>query len=237
MFTALPIISVAVLDKQLPKNTCEDNPAAFREQKGVAFSTALFASWIFRAFAHSCVIFFIPMRAIGGVGLSHVDGKQSDFWFFSTTVFFCCALLPTFLIFLLMNSINIFHIIAFLCSFLSIFIVILILNTPLFSSVNPDLTGVVYRQFASPTWWLTVIVTLSIPILAEVTYLYLKRQLRPTFTQILQEKLFLARKEIKSSVDISHADAVAASRKHLYGASAPDVDAVTIEYTTHTKHM
>ncbi len=200
MFTALPVISLAVLDKPLPKNTCEDNPTAFREQKGVAFSGSLFASWIFRSFWHAAIIFFFPVMSVGYDNRPSMDGKQSDLWFFSTSVFFATALLPTFLIFFLMQSINLFHIIAFLCSFVSIIVVIIILNTPFFSGINPDLTGVVYRQFASPTFWLTLIISLAVPLLVECCYLFIKRQIQPTFTQILQEKLFHHRKAEREAI-------------------------------------
>ena len=197
MFTALPIISVSVLDKALPRNTCEDNPAVFREEKRKAFNGCIFFSWLMRSLVHGLIVFWVPVLSLGAGVTQPSDGRVTGLWFVSTTVFFATVLLPTFFIFFLMQSINIFHIIAVLCSLLALYVVPILLNVEAFNSLNPDLQGEIFTQFSSVSYWLTVIITLAIPILFELGVRFAMRLFRPTLTQILQEKLFLARKTEK----------------------------------------
>jgi len=52
MFTALPVMVVAVWDQHLPRETLENNPLAYKEAKGRVFTVRKFWSWIFRSFLH-----------------------------------------------------------------------------------------------------------------------------------------------------------------------------------------
>jgi len=194
IFTAFPIISVAVLDKALPRNTLEDNPVAFREAKYKAFNGLVFFSWLLRSLVHGIIIFLVPMTALNTGVTQANDGRVTGLWFVSTTIFFATALLPTFFIFFLMQSINIFHVIAVFVSLFSLYVIPIILNSEGFSSLAPDLLGVVYLKYSSPLYWLTVIMALIIPILFELSVRYIVREVSPSFTQILQEKLILARR-------------------------------------------
>jgi len=202
MFTALPIISLAVLDKQLPRNSCEDNPMVFASQKGVVFNALVFASWIFRSFSHAIILFFFALLGTSWNNVVHSDGQVSDLWFFSTTVFFATALLPTFLIFTLMLSVNIFHIIAFLCSIVSIFLVITIINTEAFFGIDTEITGVVYQMYMSPVFWLTLALSIAVPMILEILYLYIQREYFPTLTDLIRESLWLDRSGGNRSIDV-----------------------------------
>jgi magnesium-transporting ATPase (P-type) len=227
MFTALPIISLAVLDKPLPKNTCEDNPAAFREQKYRVFNPAVFASWMFRAVLHSCIAFFIPLYALDDVSPS-TGGHTVDLWYFSTIVFFAVALVPTFLIFFVMQSIQLFHVIAVVLSVAGIILVSYIVNTPLFSFINPDLTDTIDLQFQSASYWLTLVLAVAVPLLLELIYRFVQRQFSPSFTQVLQEKLAISR-HAEKTINKSSASAAAPS-KSLQGAPDVELDVLNSDY-------
>lgn len=201
MFTALPILSVAVLDKPLPKAMLENNPIAFKEQKHQAFNAFVFGCWILRSFLHSISIFFFPLLTFGYQNVAKSDGTSHDLWFWSTTVFFGAALLPTFQVIFIMQSIQIVHLIFILLSIVAIFFVIFLLE--LFISLNPGLYGVVSQMYTAPSFWLTLALSVLTPLLIEMAFRFIKRQCRPTFTHILQELLYIAREKEKDTASSS----------------------------------
>jgi magnesium-transporting ATPase (P-type) len=98
VFTATPIMACAVLNKHLPRSTLENNPAAYREAKNKAFTSIGFLGWIMRSVIHSIILFFIPLGTIGYNNISYSGDPGHGLWYFSTSVYFCVVMVPTFLI-------------------------------------------------------------------------------------------------------------------------------------------
>jgi len=96
-----------------------------------------------------------------------------------------------------MASITLLHFISVVGSLVTIFVAIYILNALL--GVNPNLYHVMDFEFKSPTVWLTLILSTSIPLLMELAFRAMKREIQPAFSVILQEKLRLKRKDLRGT--------------------------------------
>ena len=53
IYTALPVLALAVLDQPLPARTLQDHPVIYRSSRRQAFSPRIFMQWIVRAFLHA----------------------------------------------------------------------------------------------------------------------------------------------------------------------------------------
>lgn len=187
MYTALPVLFVAVFDKMLPQSTLSDHPEIYRRAKHGAFNPPIFASWILRAFVHGVIIFFIPYAAIGTTNVNHIDGKSNDLWFFSTVCYFITVLAPTFLIIFEMANVTLIHWIGVFISVFTLFLCNWLIN--LFPSLVPDEYGVVNNIYSSPSFWFLTVLTLSICMLIELAGRGLQREFFPTMIQVYQEIL------------------------------------------------
>jgi magnesium-transporting ATPase (P-type) len=208
IITALPIIALAIMDKHLPRHTAENNVIAYKEQQYQSFNFYVFSLWIIRSMLHSALLYFIPYICLmhenpfPSYGSKSDDGSQvsrgtMDMWYFSTTVYFATALLPTLNILFLTKSIQLINIIAIGLSFIASFLLPWVLSLEFLFWLNPDATGQVNLMFSSPTWWLTLIITVFIPLLSELTWQVLLVQYFPSLTQILQEQLYVTRQQEK----------------------------------------
>jgi len=191
MYTALPVIAVAVLDRVLPQSLLENTPEAYAQQKGTAFTASIFARWILRSCLHGLCIFFVPVLALDGRGVNVAapGGQTHDWWVTSTVVYFAVVLVPTFMILYEMNSWTFLHMTAIAISVFTLYFCTWLIN--LLSAIDPDLYGVVDRIYANANAWLTLVMTVGIPLIVELTFRYAHRQFSPTYTEVLQEHDFI----------------------------------------------
>eukprot|EP00808_Paulinella_micropora_P013493 g57589.t1 len=229
--TAFPIMALAISDQRLDHATLQNNPIAYAEAKGRAFRLKGFFSWIFRAFLHGFICFFIPYIALNEdiVGWKKTNGWTHGLWYNSTVVYITICIMPNILVLFSVVTINAIMWLALGVSFLCIFSLILIANILL--DYNPDLYGVVNLLLVSPHVWLIFLLACVSPILLELLFRGLYRDLRPSYSQILQERILLRMKEVDrreakrlgsavsnmvttNLVDFSEYDAKWAHRKH-----------------------
>jgi magnesium-transporting ATPase (P-type) len=64
IFTALPVMAIAIFDRDLKANVAEDFPQLYKQgQKRRFFSFSIFAAYVLNSIFHSFVCFIIPMYA------------------------------------------------------------------------------------------------------------------------------------------------------------------------------
>jgi len=185
VFTALPVIATAVLDRSLPAKLLENTPEAYQQNKGTLFGPWIFTRWIIRAVLHSLCIFFVPVLAMDQQFVARSDGLTHDLWYTSTICYYCVVLLPTLIILFEMQSQTIVHYISIGISLVTLFLFVYLINV--FRTLDSDLYGVINRLYGTASAWLIIIITVAIPLIVEGTFRAFKRHLRPTYTQILQE--------------------------------------------------
>jgi len=199
VFTALPILVVAVFDKPLSASFLQDNPRLYQLQKHTAFDPMIFSGWILRAFMHACIIYFIPYAAFGVDNVSQSDGSADGLWFFSMTVYYCTVMTPTLLIMYDMSNITFLHWMSILCSVAALFIITLIMN--FMTSLVPDLNGLITLMYATAMFWLVLIVTVGACMILELIWRAWMRELYPTVVQIYQEIMRMPPEQQKRMLD------------------------------------
>jgi len=140
------------------------------------------------------ILFFMAYGAIGDPDVVTSNGQPGGIWAFSIVVFMNVVCTAGLLIMFDMASITLLHAFSVAISMFGIIVLCFLLN--LTRSFNPNLYHVLNVLYASPTFWLTLIVSVSIPMLMELAFRAAKRELRPAYAVILQEKLRLKRKDI-----------------------------------------
>jgi len=117
-------------------------------------------------------------------------------------------LVPTFLILFVMLSITFFHFMAIFLSILALFVMCFMAS--FFVTLNSDLYGIIGEVYADPMAWLTMILALMTPMALELLWRGLKRDLRPTLTEILQERI---RKRKRNEIKIKKGNTEKKRRK------------------------
>lgn len=190
IFTALPVMALAVLDQALPRSVLEDNVVAYRAAKGGAFGAKVFASWILRSVTHAGIVFMFTYPGL--VNVTTESGHSAGMWHGSTSTYIAVVLVPTFLALLVIKSVTVIHMLSILISVVSLFFFLYVLNIAYVDmelDLNPDLYGVVNQIFASPLAWLTLLLAVMIPLLLEAAWLGLKQELCPDMVTVMQERL------------------------------------------------
>jgi len=186
LYTAAPVMSVAIFDRILERETLENNPEAYRSLRvAPLFTLEQFLGWITRAFAHGCVIFFIAFLALGSDNISKRDGCEHGLYLVAAVVFTCVVLLATFLIVLDMHSITWVHVGSLTISIMFYFIVVFVFSS--FPDFNVTYYGIPERMFSSPTVWLVIGVTTLVPLMMEVAVRHFFSQYEKPLVQLLRE--------------------------------------------------
>lgn len=141
MYTALPVMVVAVCDRVLERATLENNPELYRSLRfSPFFSTDQFLGWVTRSLAHGCLIFFIAYLALGYDNVVLRDGKDHGLYLVAAVIFVCVVLVATFVIVLNMDSITILHATSIGFSLFSLFFILILFS--IFPDFNATLYGV-----------------------------------------------------------------------------------------------
>ncbi len=186
LYTATPVMVVAVFDRVLERDVLENNPEAYKSLNyAPPFTTDQFVSWIVRAFSHGCVIFFIAFLALGSDNVALEDGREHGLYMVAAAIFMCVVLTATFLIILDMSSLTILHWLSLAFSVVTLFSIMIIFSV--FPDFNATLYGVVLRMFSSSTVWLTIVVTTCVPILIEISVRHFFALYDKTLIQLLRE--------------------------------------------------
>jgi magnesium-transporting ATPase (P-type) len=188
LFTALPIIIVAIFNQPLPPQVLEDNPLAYRAQRGTQFSSKAFTRWVKRVFLHSLMLYFIPMFCLAGrFEVASDTGHTTGMWAVSTATFVCLVLLVTCILVFEMATITLLHTAVTVASLCSLFLFMAILSS--MQVLNPDLYGVVFEFVGQPRIWFIIGFTVSLPLIIELAWRGLRAHLRPTMSQVILERL------------------------------------------------
>mmetsp|Transcript_11120 Transcript_11120/g.21123 ORF Transcript_11120/g.21123 Transcript_11120/m.21123 type:complete len:1543 (+) Transcript_11120:74-4702(+) len=191
-FTSMPVIIVAWFDQPVARPELENNPSVYREARGTKFSVGIFIAWVFRAFAHSFIVFYLCAGVFLTTSSHTPDGLDYSMMFFSTTIFVIICFLPTVMLFFELRTINLFHHISvWFCSVGSLFF---------FSSIFSleyldDFYYLFFHMLLDGKFWLAVVLCLGVTFVLELMYRGWWVTFRPSFTQLTIEKVFVSHKD------------------------------------------
>lgn len=181
VFTALPIIVLAIWDQPLPAKLLENAPQIYRENRLTPpFTGHAFLLWVVRALAHGAFIYFVTQLSYN---------NDVDLMTFSTAVYFQVSVLPNVFIFFCINTMNLLLFFAICLTLIGIFLGLVVAS--LLPSLNPDLYGVVLRMFSEPIFWLITAYCLTIPVLFEMLGRYVLSSYSHSLLELLRQALYL----------------------------------------------
>eukprot|EP00002_Diphylleia_rotans_P002255 TRINITY_DN1142_c0_g1_i3.p1 TRINITY_DN1142_c0_g1~~TRINITY_DN1142_c0_g1_i3.p1 ORF type:complete len:1128 (-),score=228.66 TRINITY_DN1142_c0_g1_i3:381-3764(-) len=198
-FTSLPIMAIAVFDRDIPKSQMSKFPQLYTyRQKFERFDLKSFWLWIFDGFIHSLLCFFFPLLVFYNrtSTLENGIGGGDSLWALGTTSYTCIILMVNLKV-AFMNSTwtgwNWFFNIA---SVVSWFVFVLIYHS-IDVVVLAELYGVFYKLAQMPAYWLTVFATPVLGCMIDFGVTSIYRFVHPKNTDIIREMVMVQRRNRK----------------------------------------
>jgi magnesium-transporting ATPase (P-type) len=186
IFTALPIIVVATLDKDVPSKIIYRFPHLYTEcQKGVFFNWKTMSRWILLAIAQAFIVWILPTLTFSNVPFT--NGQMADMWLISTVVFSCMIFVVSLQLAFETRYWTILHHLAMWGSIALWIVVSLIISTSWILPFYPEMYGLTFIFYASPNYYFTLVITTTVALLPEVIWLYVERTYIPKLVHIAQE--------------------------------------------------
>ena len=181
LFTSLPIIFAAILDKDLSKKTVRSMPQLY--ETGLfdhEFNMPIFIAWLVRGIGESALVFFIAYLAYHEEVIDS-NGFAGGLWSIGICVYTSVVTLVTVKLALYINSWNIFQPIIMIFSWF-----LWIAFTLLFGQFSGTHYLVAPRIMATITFWATVLLTTAVCLTYELTWLTVQRWFFPHNYQTAQ---------------------------------------------------
>jgi phospholipid-translocating P-type ATPase (flippase) len=197
LFTASPIMVLAIVDRGLSRVTCENNPSAYKAiLNGAYFNLRIFFAWVAKSFLHGTIIFFLVFGSYGmDENVDSKDGKTHGLAFLGTVGYTIVVLVSNWRILLEYVSITWIHHLFFWLTFFGYFLGVWIWTLPVTQSFNPDMVGVVERMYGSGAW-LVMLVTVTAVMVIEFAIAAYNVQFRPSVSQVLRERERMTPEEV-----------------------------------------
>jgi phospholipid-translocating P-type ATPase (flippase) len=174
-FTAVPIMVLAVYDRDVPDHIVESFPELYKQgHKHVFFNKWNFIGWVANSIYHSAVCFFIPLYCMQNN--LFMDGQEMDMISFGICIYTCVLITVTTKCVIEMSSYTWIHHVSVYASVIVWFLFVL-----LYGSLDYKITirhYLLYREmydilqewrlFGNPGFWIIVVLTVTIACLRDI---------------------------------------------------------------------
>lgn len=185
LFTALPIMALAIFDRDVSPEIAEKYPELYVQgKKDTFFSATIFIGWLLNALWHSAVCFIIPVYAnyYGVFSIGSLSGQTMDMLGTGTMMYTAVLFTVTLKCILETSSFTLIHIISIILSILLWFSFVFsygwiwfMFQSYLFPFEEAyDFAGQ-YRIVFTANFWLTTIITAVIANLRDMAWKFFKR--------------------------------------------------------------
>ncbi|XP_073384962.1 putative phospholipid-transporting ATPase 9 isoform X3 [Physcomitrium patens] len=201
VFTALPIMVVAVIDQDVTAAQSLKYPELYRAgQRSELFNIKTSCLWLLNSWYCSMIIFFFPVLMLGPCAFRS-DGQVGAHQDFGQAMFTGIILVPNLQVFLSIQYFTWIHHIAIWGSILSWYLFILV-----FGSLPPKLSTVAYKEFSEVlapaiSYWLLQLLVVIASLLPDFACRSYKWIFQPTNCQIVLE---LARLQVAADQRPDH---------------------------------
>eukprot|EP00741_Cyanophora_paradoxa_P005052 tig00000851_g4894.t1 len=192
-FTLAPIILVGILDQDVSAASSEENPRLYLAgQWGMDFNAKRMAVWLAQAIAHSCVVYFMCVGAVGK-DAPLPDGTGGGLYYLGTVVNFCLVLTVTYKICLetrhwtWLNHLFTWGSVAFWFLFVIVYSAML--------KISSDFYFLAYAMFKTAAFWLCALLVPVVANLPDFCFKYITANYFPTYLEIIRELQRLALRE------------------------------------------
>uniref|UniRef100_A0A6B2KYB5 Phospholipid-transporting ATPase n=1 Tax=Arcella intermedia TaxID=1963864 RepID=A0A6B2KYB5_9EUKA len=180
IYTALPYLSLGLFEKDLDEEIVMKNPRVYRDHKKLE-SRPLF-HWMSNAVFHSLIIFF-GCWAIFQDKSFYENGLMPDIDTFGSVLLFTSFHVVLFKYLLETSYWVSWTLFSFFVSLLVFYILQIIISLYVSS-----LSNAFVMMLSSGTVWLWLILAIPTCLIGDVTFKYLRREIYPKATHILQER-------------------------------------------------
>jgi len=168
-WTSWPCLITFSLEKDVELNIVKQFPILYQAgQKNLYFNLREFWMYIFTAILHGLLIYIIPVYGLKNSAGS--SGLTLDHWTLSTLSFTLMIQIVSYKLLLLSEFWNIINISTLVISILFYYGSLFFFSTEYFSSLQPQLIGVIFSFFQSPKIWLLLVLAPFISLLPDISY-------------------------------------------------------------------
>uniref|UniRef100_A0A7S1PJ75 Phospholipid-transporting ATPase n=1 Tax=Percolomonas cosmopolitus TaxID=63605 RepID=A0A7S1PJ75_9EUKA len=224
LFTSLPIMALAIFDRDVPDQIAETFPELYHQgHKDAFFSAPIFIGWLFNSLWHSAVCFIVPVYAnyYGVFTFGAMQGQTLDMLSTGVMIYSAVLLTVTFKCVLETSSFTVIHFIGFVLSILIWFAFVFAYGWSwfLFKSywfIFDELQEFAgeYRVLLTLNFWLTIVVTAAIANSRDFVWKCWKRiAYRKLYYEVQQHAKLKPRQEIMKYYPLE--DSVPSLQKQL----------------------
>ncbi|CAD2113787.1 aminophospholipid-transporting P-ATPase, putative [Plasmodium vinckei] len=187
MFTSLPIIILAILDKDVSINTALNNPCLYKLGiHNFYFNINKFISWVLNSLFHGLLVFIIPLYFLAYYNIPSSAGEPFDIWSIGCVTYLLSVVIVNTKILLETYYLNTSPIIAVSFSMISF-----ILMTIAFSFTgigSKSFLGVATLLVRSLRFWLVFVLGLFASLTRDYVYKVYKKNFCPEAYHLLQDE-------------------------------------------------
>ncbi|KJP87227.1 hypothetical protein AK88_03144 [Plasmodium fragile] len=187
LFTCVPVIAHAILDKDVSLNTALVTPSLYK--LGIYhyyFNISTFVSWVINSLFHGLVVFLLPLYFLSYYNIPSSDGTPYDMWTVGTVTYFLTVLVVNLKVLLETYYLNVLPLTAVFMSILSFVILVAACSFMCFGSNNFLGTAVILAK--SLRFWLVVLLGLFTTLSRDFIYKVFKRNFNPEVYHFLLDQ-------------------------------------------------
>ncbi|SBT48659.1 aminophospholipid-transporting P-ATPase, putative [Plasmodium ovale wallikeri] len=184
---ALPVVVLAILDKDVSLNTALQTPSLYK--LGIYhyyFNINTFVSWVMNSLFHGLVVFLIPLYFLAYYNIPTADGEPYDMWTVGCVTYFLTVLIVNLKILLETYYLNAFPISAVFMSIFAFIIMVIACSFMCFGSNHFLGTAVFLAK--SLRFWLVVLLGLSTTLSRDYISKVYKRNFNPEVYHLLLDQ-------------------------------------------------
>lgn len=186
IFTSIPIMLVATLDRDVSRKNLLKFPALYQSGlRNEAFNVGRLLRVIGEGVGHSLLLFFCCFFIYTGDGdVVVAEGTTHDLWVFSTAMYSFLVVVVNLRIALDTSTYTWLNAVMIILSILSWFLFVLIYCAV---NITPNMAFVAQYLMSNWTFWLALLVVPAICIVPEVAWMYAQRMYAPSMKDVVME--------------------------------------------------
>lgn len=204
LFTLLPVIIVGFFDRDVSDRMALRYPGLYgTSRQRTQFNIWVFLGWLVNSVFHSVVV-VVVIAFIHYDGIGDASGKNQGLWYMGSLAYAAVLLLVTGKLALEIRSWTYLHHVAVwgsLVVFLGFEAVWQIASALPFFPFGEEVFFVIFRQVATPQFYLALLIIIFIALLRDFTWKYVVRAYRPDTYHIIQEVEKVQRKRPRKKAE------------------------------------
>ncbi|XP_056161871.1 probable phospholipid-transporting ATPase 4 [Syzygium oleosum] len=187
LLTSLPVISLGVLEQDVPSDVCHQFPALYQQgQRGICFSWKRIIGWILNGAVASLIIFLLTIHALSSVAFSG-KGNAADMAHLGTITYTCVIWTVNCQIALIISHFTWIQHLFIWGSILLWYIFLLV-----YGALPPSYSKTGFHVLTeaiggSPSFWIITLLVVVASLLPYFVYMVLQRTFYPLDDHVIQE--------------------------------------------------